>query len=44
MSWLAIKAAHPPAHPENLQLLAALRVGQFEAFYFDPRWVSLSDR
>ena len=32
VSWLAIKAAHLPDNPEDLQLLAALRVGQFEAF------------
>jgi hypothetical protein len=41
---MAIKTAYLPGNPENMQLLAALRVGQFEAFHFDPRWVSLSDR
>jgi hypothetical protein len=44
MSLLAIKTAYLPGIPEKLQLLASLRVGQFEAFHFDPRWVSLSDR
>jgi hypothetical protein len=44
MSLLAIKAAHHPGNAEDLQLLAALRVGQFEALTFDPRRVSLSDR